>query len=427
MSAKAQDIFSSEVLNAAYVFTWQGLQLATRIAGLAHTHIYAPQSLRNIYSQHFPCQETSVTPGKALTGEMPQHPLDVCRPPRTPCPSESILRGTTVTPPPPVSFFSALPELIADKFHNYACHIFIGACGIAVRAISPHLVSKLTDPAVLVIDQQGKHVISLLSGHTGGANHMAVHLARHIGAQPVITTASDLESLPALDVLVREKKLSMANPKNVKAVTSALLGQKKVLLHDPEDHLELRNTSWDTLFTRIPSPCAIKSRPIAASAQSPISVIVTEKNIQLSEQERDTSLVIHPPVLFAGIGCKRDTPAEKILDCIYDVFSKNTLSLHSLGALSSLDAKKEETGLIEAARALQTGIIFFSAEELSSFPVTRVSPKAQETFGVRGVCEPAALAAASHPAHQAELIICKMVSSCVTIAVAIRKKVLFTL
>lgn len=407
-----------------YVFTAQGLRLAMRIARFLDIHIYAPRSLQNTCPQYFSAQAVPDTPRIGLT-KVPakQHPEKT----GTACePAALREQGSlhSLSRPSQISFFSSLAQVMAESFHTRACHIFIGASGIAVRAIAPHLTSKLRDPAVLVMDQHGKHVISLLSGHTGGANHMTLQISHQIGAEPIITTASDLEGLPALDVLTQEKSLSIANPECVKTITSALLARKEVFLHDPQDHLGIYDSRWHGLFTPISGPCAEKDGYTVTVPEHAATVIVTEKDVRLDETGRRTCLLIHPPVLFAGVGCKRGTPAATILECLGTVFSQYTLSLHSLGGLASLDVKKDEPGLREVARVLQTDIFFFTAEELSSFPVTGISLKAQETFGVRGVCEPAALAAASQENYMAELLISKSVFPGVTVAVAVRRKVL---
>ena len=113
--------------------------------------------------------------------------------------------------------------LSAETFPLYRQHVFIAAAGIVVRAIAPHLRSKRVDPAVVALDQRGKHVVSLLSGHLGGANRLAEEVAAITGGVPVVTTATDTEGVVSIDLLAEEKGLVLSNPEAVKGVNMALL------------------------------------------------------------------------------------------------------------------------------------------------------------------------------------------------------------
>ena len=124
--------------------------------------------------------------------------------------------------------FHKLSEEMVEKFHEYAGHIFIMSTGIVVRVIAPCIQSKTEDPAVVVIDDQGQHVISLLSGHLGGANALTLKVAEIIGARPVITTATDVNKRPAIDVLAKEKNIVIENPRAIKTVNLALLTGQKI-------------------------------------------------------------------------------------------------------------------------------------------------------------------------------------------------------
>jgi len=103
--------------------------------------------------------------------------------------------------------FDSLPELVAGTFHAYRAHVFVSAAGIALRCIAPHIVHKASDPAVLVCDQRGEHVVSLLSGHVGGANALAEQVAAITGGRAVITTATDGKGLPAQDMPAPQAKI----------------------------------------------------------------------------------------------------------------------------------------------------------------------------------------------------------------------------
>ena len=109
--------------------------------------------------------------------------------------------------------FDKLSEEMLEQFIKYAGHIFIMSSGIVVRVIAPLIQNKTEDPAIVVIDDQGQHAISLLSGHLGGANALTLQVAEIISARPVITTATDVNKRPAIDVLAKEKGLNIENPR----------------------------------------------------------------------------------------------------------------------------------------------------------------------------------------------------------------------
>ncbi|MDR1360141.1 MAG: cobalamin biosynthesis protein [Deltaproteobacteria bacterium] len=273
--------------------------------------------------------------------------------------------------------FERLPAQVAENFRQYALHIFVSAAGIAVRCLAPLLRSKASDPAVLVLDQKADFVISLLSGHLGGANACAAAVAEFLGAVPIISTATDLENLPALDLLAREKRLIPADAAAFAPVSAALLAGQRVGLHDPDGWLGLADQA---LFYPLPGP-----------HPAPPCVLVTETTPAAPKG----CLILHPPVLYAGIGLRRGAPAASILQAIRETLDNRHLARQALAALASVEAKQDEPGLIRAAQDLALPLIFFPADVLKGLPVSSPSPKALEALGLLGVCEPAALAAAA--------------------------------
>ena len=143
--------------------------------------------------------------------------------------------------------FDRLLDVVAKNFSLFSAHVFIAATGITVRAIAPHLESKDRDPAVIVVDQEGRHAISLLSGHLGGANELARRIAGLTGGRAVITTATDIQGVLSLDLLAKEKGLAIANLDAVKFVNMALVSGEPIHVYDPEDRLGL-----DPLFFEFP-------------------------------------------------------------------------------------------------------------------------------------------------------------------------------
>ena len=204
--------------------------------------------------------------------------------------------------------FESLSGTLEKKFHQYSGHIFFMSTGIVVRVIAPLIRRKTEDPAVVVADDQGIHAISLLSGHLGGANELAQKIAGIIGANPVITTATDVNKVPAIDVLAKEKSLFIENPQAIKTVNMALLKGEKI--HRPRP---IR------FFGKVPAEFRAAGRMegqknilkkitgIKNSRGFPVSMSMISKL-----NSRPAVLILRPASLVAGIGCNRNTGMEEM-------------------------------------------------------------------------------------------------------------------
>jgi cobalt-precorrin 5A hydrolase len=278
--------------------------------------------------------------------------------------------------------FDRLLETVANNFSLFSRHIFIAATGIVVRAIAPYLKSKDLDPAVVVLDQEGENVISLLSGHLGGANELAREVAQLVGGRAVITTATDTAGVPAIDILAKEKNLSIANIEAVKSVNMALLSGESVQVFDPEDRLGIRNQKL----------AGFKIEWVENEDQwinGHAGVWVTWKN-----KEHDpgiSQLILYPACLVAGIGCNRGTDWHEIFELIETTFRENSLALKSLKCLASIEAKRGEAGLTKAAEQLGLPLIFSDPSEIESIEVPHPSNVVKKHMGVSSVCEATAL------------------------------------
>ena len=305
--------------------------------------------------------------------------------------------------------FDSLRALIAKTFTAYRQHVFIAAAGVAVRCIAPHLKDKSIDPAVVAMDQHGRHVVSILSGHLGDANTLAREVAALTGGQAVITTATETENGPSLDILALEFNLVIANFKAVAGVNAALLAGRTVVVDDPENFLQLRYSAWKDLFVFTESPAHALLMPEESAAMT--TVTVTPSIMPLSEN----TLVLHPKVLHVGIDCRRGTKAREITSIVKNTLEQLGLSLHSLAGLASADIKQYEAGLREAAASLGVPLRFFSVRELDAVFVPSLSPQSQDAFGVDELCEPAARLAAG---ENARLCLPRLTIQGVTVAVA---------
>ena len=292
--------------------------------------------------------------------------------------------------------FDKLSEVIEQQFEQYAAHIFIMATGIVVRMIAPFIQSKMNDPAVVVVDDLGRHAISLLAGHLGGANDLTCKVAGVIEADPVITTATDVNAKPAIDMLAKEKKLKIENPQAIKSVNMALLTDQPICVYDP----------FTVLQNDIPNAVSWPPKKDAAAA-----IYVDDKQIDLPVHV----LVLRPATLVAGIGCNRDTPMHEIRTQLHQIFKKYQLADTSLNRIATIDLKADESGLLDLAKALNVSIDFFSREELNQVEdIQTPSAMVEKHVGVKSECEAAAILASK----TGTLIVPKQITPNVTVAIA---------
>ena len=300
--------------------------------------------------------------------------------------------------------FEKLSDEVDEKFRKYAGHIFIMSTGIVVRVIAQLIQNKTEDPAVVVIDDLGQHAISLLSGHLGGANALTLQVAEIIGARPVITTATDVNRQPAIDVLAKEKELNIENPSAIKTVNMAFLTDQKIGVHDP----------YAVLQDEIPNAVELDEKGVSkweASKDSGACIYVGDKQADLPAGV----LVLRPASLVAGIGCNRNTPMDEIKRLLDEVLKNNYLAVSSLSRIATVDLKADEPGLLELAKTLSLPIDFFSREKLGQVQdIQTPSTLVENHIGVKSVCEAAAILAS----QMGSLIVPKHKTPNVTVAIA---------
>ncbi|MCF8039287.1 MAG: cobalamin biosynthesis protein, partial [Desulfohalobiaceae bacterium] len=302
----------------------------------------------------------------------------------------------------PVRHFSSLARAVAEQFPAFSGHVFVMSTGIAVRVIAPWIRSKTTDPAVVVLDDLGLNCISLLSGHLGGANALTERISRISGASPIISTATDIRGLPAIDSLAGAKGLLIENPAQIKRVNTAILAGQEIRIHDPYALLlpDLRKAGLS----------------IVAAKDDPDPLIAVDDRLIPVPEE---TLVLRPRSLAAGIGCNRGTGREEILGVLTRVCQDSRLARTSLACLASIDLKNDEPGLLAAAGELGLDILFASKSELSEVTgVKTPSKKVEQWIGVASVCEAAAILAAG----QGSLVVSKQARGNVTVALARRAR-----
>ncbi len=286
---------------------------------------------------------------------------------------------------PEVLAFDRLAPVFEKAFAQREDLVCVMAAGIVVRSIAPYLRGKDRDPAVVVVDEAGQFAVSLLSGHLGGANDLACKVAQILNATPVITTATDVRGLPALDSLAAARGLAIENLEAVREVSMALLSGKPVRLVDPDGCLSDLLEGYPGLFI--------------AGAENDLDAVLAEAGPGVYAGFRERAwppgwLILRPKNLVAGMGCHRGTPAAEILEFLRRIFRQERLSLASLKALATIEAKKEEPGLRQAAASLGVEFIWFTKEELQEITVPHPSQQAAKHVGAPSVSEAAALKAA---------------------------------
>jgi len=242
----------------------------------------------------------------------------------------------------------SLENWTREHFRTGNALIFVGAAGIAVRAIAPYIRSKSTDPAVVVVDEGGQFAVPILSGHLGGANDLARKISALCGAQAVITTATDVNGVFAVDEWARRQNCAVLNPEGIKNVSGALLAGGQVEI----------STRW----------------PIAG------------------EPPERITLRLIPRIVTLGVGCKRDTPLEALEAVFSALLEREKIYEKAVCQVCSIDLKKNEPGLLAFCEQHSLPFMTFSAAELSAvegdFPASEF---VRQVTGVDNVCQRAAV------------------------------------
>ena len=279
--------------------------------------------------------------------------------------------------------------------------LFIGACGIAVRAIAPWVVNKLYDSPVLVMDELGTYVIPILSGHVGGANEIAVKIGEMTGSIPVITTATDLNKSFAVDIFAKKNYLYIENKNGIAKVSSKVLRGEKINIA-----IESHGYGHDSRF-------ANQIKIVDFPPKQPVDVIITTGNCSYN-----ADLVLRPREYVLGMGCKRDKEPEKIAGYIDQTLTALGISKNQVYAICSIDKKRDEAGFLQWSSLERIPFITYSAEELEDVEGDfEVSQFVKSQVGVDNVCERAALKGCG---EGGELVYRKHASDGMTIAVAKR-------
>ena len=267
----------------------------------------------------------------------------------------------------------SLAKWAEEAFNAYDALVFVGAVGIAVRAVAPHLKSKAKDPAVVAVDECGRFAVPVVSGHLGGANDLARAISKICGAVPVITTATDVNGLFAVDEWAKRQHCAVTDPHGIKAVSAKILAGRTVRVR----------SEW----------------PI--EGQCPEGVALTDGpdwDVRVDVHRHDGGLCLAPKALALGVGCRRGTSREALETAFRELCEEQNLWPEAVCAAATIDLKAEEAGLLDFCAAHGWPLETYSAEELRRAEGTfTASVFVERTTGVDNVCERGAVLAAGGP------------------------------
>lgn len=287
-----------------------------------------------------------------------------------------------------------LYKSVEKSFKNTDGIIFIGSAGIAVRSIAPFIRSKKTDPAVICMDDRGINVISLLSGHIGGANKLTIKIAEIVDGNPVITTATDVNGKFAVDEWAHSKNLHIMSLKTARDIAADILENKKI--------------GFESDFI--------------VNGSLPLEIDLDEKEIGICislDSKRSpfkNTLNLIPKIVSVGVGCKKGTDFIHIYTAIKEVLSSYNISHFAIKSINSIDLKKEEEGIKKTAEIFKVPFYTYSKDELIKIQGDfSKSEFVKKVVGVDTVCERAAIMGSISK----KLIINKTVVNSITVAAAI--------
>lgn len=267
---------------------------------------------------------------------------------------------------------TSLSDWILDCFTMHLPMVFIGSVGIAVRTIAPYVTNKLKDPAVIVVDELGQNVIPILSGHFGGANELAWSIATVLGGNPIITTATDINNVFAVDVFAKENGLLITDKSLIKNVSALSLAGEKLHVIEKEGEIDIEG------------------------------------------------LKLIPKRVVLGIGCKRGKTFEE-LHAFINQFYEDDFLYDNLFAICSIDVKADEIGLLKLAQYYGVRFLTFSSEELEALEGDYTESEfVRAAVGTGNVCEKAAILGAG---SQSTIVLNKQAANGITLAEARREKI----
>lgn len=309
-------------------------------------------------------------------------------------------------------FSGSVRLLLPALFQQYKGIIIIISLGAVVRMIAPLLKDKKTDPGVVVVDDKGENVISVLSGHIGGANELTREIAALLKAHPVITTASDVQKTIPVDLFGKRFGWVWDSAEKLTPVSASVVNEEKVAVIQ-----ESGEKGWWHYDTPVPENINSYSSIEEAEKDGFQAALVVTHRL-LKEEEKhvlNNGVLYRPKNIVLGMGCNRGTSASEIESVMLETLEELQFSVKSVKAISTIDLKKDEEGLLQVAKKYGLEFSYYTPEKLNEVKIKNPSETVFKYTGAYGVSEPAALLKSG----ASELYLEKKKSGNVTISVAV--------
>lgn len=277
---------------------------------------------------------------------------------------------------------NGIKSIMEKIWNEYEGIIFISATGIASRFIAPFIEDKTKDPAIIVIDDRGKFIISLLSGHLGGANKITEDISRQIGGIPVITTASDSRGFDSIDIFAKNNNYYIEDMKSITKLTSMMVNNKRIGFF-----------TEDNVIINYPNIKVLDSLDNIGKDKKYIEglIIVSSKIIKDEKLRNIPYTILRPKNINIGIGCRKNVEEKRIITAIEEALSTVSISNKSIKAIATIEIKKEEKGIIDTAKYYNLPLKIFTIKEIEKIEeMFEKSQFVKDTIGVYSVSEPCA-------------------------------------
>lgn len=294
-----------------------------------------------------------------------------------------------------------ITNLISQNWNSFDAHIFIGATGIAVRSIAPCLEHKSYDPAVLSCSDSGSHIISLVSGHIGGANRLARKIARITGGQACISTATDTNNKTGIDEIAMELNARILNPKAIKTINT------KLLHNEPLDFIGDKQI-YEQNFERLGIHYITEK-----NNNSCIYLDFVDEEKAYSDEE---NLYLSTKSFVLGIGCRKNVDPELVQERLHDFLSSHNISEKQIARISSVSLKKDEKAILNLAEKLHVPTYFYKEQELKNINIPNPSQTVHNKIGVKSVSEASSLLCAGYPKVKRPFVEKTAYEKCLTFA-----------
>ena len=278
-----------------------------------------------------------------------------------------------------------LKEFIPQIFDKYDYLVFIMATGIVVRTIAPLIISKFSDPAILVMDEKGNNIISLLSGHMGGANEMTLYMSDLINSHPVITTATDVNKKSSLDMIAKKLNGHIDDFRdNVLKINSMLVNNEEVHLYI-DGNYKINHNGF-TLYDEKTDLDKVRNLVVVTNKKDINKIL--NKNI---ENLNEKIIKVTPKDIVIGVGCKKNTDSDHMKNSLIKFLAEYNIDINAVKEIGSIEIKKDEKAIIDLAKFLDVKFKTFSVEEISKVDyLYEKSDWVKKNVGVYSVSDPVA-------------------------------------